>query len=157
MHESKEELAILTKYCLDNATLAQTLTNEYKEKHGAYPEDDAALDGFLKMEYAADRAESGKVESGAEPGPVPRAVVCNILAAHIKDKAGFFDAVAMLSKRPISPLGGLEQIIVRGDTAAGSAKLTYIPTPGESPRIVNPTDKAFRFRKVDRGWSLESL
>jgi hypothetical protein len=157
MHESKQRLAIQKEYGLDDATLTGILKNEYKAKHGVDP-DNAALDDFLVEEYAT-KPDAG--ESSAEPDPaspgLKRDALCNFLAAHVKDKAGFFDAAANLLFRPISPVGNLEHLGFGADTAKGDAKLTYIPPPGESPRVVKEHDKTFRFRKVDGGWLLDSL
>ena len=157
---SEEDLATLKTYGLDEATLKDTLKNEYKARHGVYP-DDATLLEAIDRQYGADAPGAGAIKNAAESEAAmlarKEAVVRNLVVVHVKDKAGFFEAAAKLSKRSVSPLGDLEWVIVRGDAATGSAKLTYIPTPGESPRIVKTHDKTFRFRKIDGGWLLDSL
>jgi hypothetical protein len=93
----------------------------------------------------------------------------DVVVSHIKDKAGFYEAVVKHfderaakrhEERPVEPLGELQRLDVHGahgEWATGSAKLTLIPGPGESPPVVNPIDKTFRFRKVNGGWLIDSL
>jgi hypothetical protein len=91
---------------------------------------------------------------------------CDAIVSHVKDKAGFYEAVSnhfderaakRHEKRPVPPLGELQHLDVHGEWASGTAKLTIIPGPGESPPRVNPIDKSFRFRKVNGGWLIDSL
>jgi hypothetical protein len=93
------------------------------------------------------------------------------IVAHVKDKAGFFEAVVKYlhersakrhDERPVSPLADLEDLDVRGDTATGHAKETIVPNvaggesplvPGRSPQIY---EKPFAFRRINGGWLLDS-
>ena len=102
------------------------------------------------------------VKSGTEPESALLAlkydVARNLVAAHVKDKVGFFEEVAKLSEdRPISPVGELEQVTAQGDSATGHSKMSITPGPGESPPAVEKIDKTFRFRRINGGWLLDSL
>jgi hypothetical protein len=143
---SKQTGAIVTKY-VDLATLNDDYENQYKKKHGV---------------------DLAKVQAGHEndptfvPPPHDEQLWRDAVVARVKDKAGFFEAVAKLSeKNPVSPLGDLEELAVHGDTATGHAKMTILPRPGESPpKAGGPPpiyDKPFKFRRVNGGWLLDSL
>ena len=82
----------------------------------------------------------------------------DVVVANVKDKAGFFEAVAKLSEKdPVWPVGDLEQVVVQSDTATGRAKLTFVPSAGEPRPTVDKIDKTFKFRRVNGGWLLDSL
>jgi hypothetical protein len=137
MHDSKESRAILTKYGLDDATIGDAIRKKYKEK------------------YDIDTADGA--EKVALPGDSERDLLVDIVATRVKDKAGFFEAERnLLAKASVSPVSDLEQLVVHNDTATGHAKITWVPTPGES-REVSKFDKTFKFRRIDGGWLLDSL
>jgi WD40 repeat protein len=131
---------IVGKY-VDAATLEDDYQKQYKEKHG--------MD--LK-ELRVDHQNNKKPATLARhDDPLWR----DIVAAHVKDKAGFVEAVAKYFQKrdpkqsdyyAITPLGGLEQLVVEGDTAKGRAKFTY-------PAIY---DEPFVFRRVNGGWLIDS-
>jgi hypothetical protein len=84
------------------------------------------------------------------------------VVAHIKDKAGFVEAVATLSKDPVwPPLGELDRLFVQGDTATGHAKETLVPRPGEPPPKPGKSplviDTTVGFRRVNGGWLIDSV
>ncbi len=132
---------------------------------GKYFDDQAAVDEYNKQ-Y--------KKKHGTDPRTPPHndQLWYDAVTAHVKDKAGFVEAVAKhfeesTAKRheenPISPLGDLEHLVVQGDTATGSAKETILRriASGESPpKAGGPPsthDKPFKFRRVNGGWLLDSL
>jgi len=141
--EAEEIGRIVGKY-FDDQAVADEYNNQYKKKHGTDPLTSPHDD---KLWYDA-------------------------VTAHVKDKAGFVEAVAKhfeesAAKRheqdPLSPLGDLEVLVVHGETATGHAKMTILPRvaagesplrPGQSPAIY---DKPFKFRRVNGGWLLDSL
>jgi hypothetical protein len=142
-HASKEEHAIVKEY-VDGTTLNDDYEKKYKEKHGI---------------------DLPKLRAGREtdptfvPPPPDRDLLRDVVAAHVKDKAGFFEANAKLSeKNPVSPLGDLEQLVIDDDTATGRAATPgfHYETPGKTPRKVeDKTYKAFHFRRVNGGWLLD--
>ena len=84
------------------------------------------------------------------------------LAAHVKEKAGFFEGVSRLfEEKTASPLGELEELAVEGDTATGHAKVTKVPDVegGESSlkarRLSVIRDELFKFRRVKGGWLID--
>ena len=111
---------------------------KYKDKHGV---------------------DLAKIGAGHESDPkfVPsnsdRDLLRDAVAAHVKDKTGFFEAVAKLQeKKTVSPLGELEELTVEGNSATGHAKVTIVPDveggesplkPGQPPVV---DDKPFKFR-----------
>ena len=138
---SERDLAIAKKY-VDLASIDGDYDKRYKEKHGV---------------------DLGKHRAGHENDPnyVPpasdRDLLRDTVASHVKDKAGFFEAVARLSEgAPGPPLGDLEKLIVNGGTATGRAKIALPPKPGERPPTVHWLEKTFRFRRIDGGWLLNS-
>jgi len=78
----------------------------------------------------------------------------------VKDKAGFFDAVAKLRVDTIDPLGDLTQVAIKGNTATGRAKKTLIPMPGESPTPPGSAppvyEKTVEFRRINGGWLIDT-
>jgi hypothetical protein len=92
-------------------------------------------------------------------------LLCDVVAAHVKDKAGFFEAVRNMYDRghDYGHLGELKQVTVEGDTASGQAVTIYqsllIEVSNEGKRIQKVVrsryDKTFRFRKVNGGWLIE--
>jgi hypothetical protein len=153
INDSKDTNAILKRFAVDEATLTSDLRREYKAKHGVEPADDKSLQDALEKEY--------KAQHGVPPDS-PHDVMSDILSRRIKDKAGFCESAAnVLSDRPASPIGDLEQVVVQDDTATGHASVQgfhHETPPGGAPRKVeDKLDKTFRFRKVDGGWLLDSL
>lgn len=152
MHPQKTN-AILKRYGVDEATLTSDLRREYEAKHGVEPAGDKALDDDLDKEYEA---------AHGVPPASRRDVMCDVLRRRIKDKAGFYEAaVNLLVDHPPSPIGDLEQVTVKDDTATGRATVSNFhceSPPNEAPRRVEDRlDKTFRFRKVNDGWLLDSL
>jgi hypothetical protein len=136
------------------ATLEDDYEKQYKEKHGI---------------------DLAKVRAGHEndpkfvPPPHDEQLWRNAVASHVKDKAGFCEAVAKHfderaanrhEENPVWPLGDLEHLVVQGDTATGSAKETILPRGGESPLKPGQSppiyQKPFKFRQVNGGWLLDS-
>ncbi len=152
----RETVPITSKY-VDEAAIENDYEKQYKAKHHI---------DFAKA-YAGHEHDPKFV-----PPPHDGQLFCDAVAAHVKDKAGFYDAVAKYFKEraakhhdepPICPLGDLEELTVQGDTATAHAKVTILPNvaggetpikPGESPAIY---DKPFKFRRVNGGWLLDSL
>ena len=141
MHDSKESRAILKKYGLDDAAVGDALRKKYKEKYG----------------IDIDTAEGAA--SVALLGDSDRDLLVDVVAAHVKDKAGFFEAeINQFEKNPVSPLGDLDQLVIDDDTATGRAATPgfHYETPGKTPRKVeDKTYKAFHFRRVNGGWLLD--
>jgi hypothetical protein len=147
---------ILEKY-LDSRTLNDDYFAEYKKKHGI---------DIKKL------AEEDPSKNTATPAP-PRDDFLwhETVAAHVKDKKGFYVAVANYFHEedvkknlggPVSLIGELQQLDIQDDTAEGSAKETLLPDvaggeaplkPGESPFV---HDKTFKFRRINGGWLLDS-
>jgi hypothetical protein len=113
------EAAVIVKKYVDLAAIQDDYEQRYKKKHGV---------------------DVAKVRAGREQDPtfVPPAhddqLWGDVVAAHIKDKAGFNEAVAKhfderAAKRhesnPVMPLGDLEHLAVHDDTATASAKGDY--------------------------------
>ena len=103
------------------------------------------------------------------PPPHDEQLWRDAVTANIKDKAGFYEAVAKHlderaakrhEKNPVWPLGDLEHLVVHDDTATGSAKETILPRGGESPLKSGPSppihEKTFKFRRINGSWSLDS-
>jgi hypothetical protein len=141
--EAEEIGRIVGKY-FDSPAAENDYNKQYKKKHG----------------------------TGPKTSPHDDQSWYDVVTAHVKDKAGLVEAVAkhfedIAAKRheenPISPLGDLENLVVRGDTATGSAKETILRriASGESPpKAGGPPsthDKPFKFRRVNGGWLLDSL
>ena len=151
---SKEMGAIVTKY-VDVATLDDDYEKQYKKKHGVNTA--MVTTGHEKAPKSA-------------PSPLDEQLWRDVLVAHVKDKAGFYEAVGEHFDKPAAdrheenpdfPLGDLEHLLVKGDTATGSAKETILPRGGESPRKPGESppiyEKPFEFRRVNGGWLLDSL
>ena len=110
--EAEEIGRIVGKY-FDPSAAENDYNEQYKKKHG--------------VDFA-------KVQAGHEndptfvPPPHDDQLWYDAVTAHVKDKAGFYEAVAKhfdesAAKRheeePVNPLGDLEHLIVQGDTATG--------------------------------------
>lgn len=164
--QDEQSYAVLKRYGVDETTLTRDLKREYKAKHGVEPADDKALLDFLEKEYKAkhgvDAPESRDTWS-RELDLWYRDIWTDVLWRHIKDKAGFYAAAVNLAleKYPDPPLGDLEQVAVQNDTATGRVAFPsfhYETPPGKKTRKVEDTIyKTFYFRKVNRGWLLDSL
>ena len=146
-HNSKEEQAIVKKY-VDSTAANAAFEKKYKERHG------------IDISEASKGHETDPMYKPPSPDPD---LFRELIAAHVKDKAGFVEAVAKLSEsNPVCPLGDLENLVLRGDTATGSAKETFLPRigntppppPGQSPSVY---ERPFTFRRVNGGWLLDSL
>lgn len=152
-----EVIARLVGRFLDTRTLNDDYEKQYKKKHGI---------DIAKVE------EGHKNDPTFVPPPHDEQLWRDVVAAHVKDKAGFYEAVAKHfderaaerhEENPISPLGGLEHLVVEGDTAKGSAKETILRriASGESPpKAGGPPpiyEKPFKFRRINDGWLLDSL
>jgi hypothetical protein len=144
MHDSKESRAILKKYGLDDAALGDALRKKYKERYG----------------IDIDTAEGAA--SVASLGDSDRELLVDVVAAHVKDKAGFFEAeINQFEKESVSPLGDLEQLVVDDHTATGRAATPgfhYETPPGKAhQKIEDKIYQTFKFRRVNGGWLLDSL
>lgn len=143
---SKESRAVVEKY-VDNAAASAEFEKKYKEKHG--------ID-------ITETSKGHETDPTYTPPAPDRDLLRDAVAAHVKDKAGFYDAAANLfAKTPASPLGDLKQMVVHDDTATGRVATPgfhYETPPGESPRKVeDKIYKPFEFRRVTGGWLLDSL
>jgi hypothetical protein len=143
---------LIRKY-LDTSTLNEDFQKQYEKKHGVD-----------QVKSEADHQSDQKFV----PPPRDDQLWHDIVAAHINDKAGFYEAVAKYfdesaAKRhegnQISKLGDLEQVVLHDDTASGQAKVTIMPRPGETKGGGPPPayDKPFKFRRIDGGWLIDSL
>jgi hypothetical protein len=151
---SEEMGAIVPKY-VDVATLDDDYDKQYKKKHGI------------------DIAE---VSAGHDndptfvPPPYDEQLWRDVVVAHVKNKAEFCEAVEKHfdktaadrhEENPVFPLGDLEHLVVKGDTATGSAKETILPRGGESPRKPGQSppvyEKPLKFQRVNGGWLLDSI
>lgn len=142
MSSSEESRAIVKKY-VDGAAANDEFQKKYRKKHGI---DIAKL------------VEGRENDPTFRPPPPDRDLLRDAVAAHVKDKAGFYEAATdLFVKTAVSPLGDLEDLTVHDDTATGRAKRTIVPTPGESPPAVDKIDKTLKFRRVNGGWLLDSL
>jgi hypothetical protein len=142
MHDSKESRAILKKYGLDDAAVGDALRKKYKEKYG----------------IDIDTAEGAA--SVALLGDSDRDLLVDVVAAHVKDRAGFFEAENNpFVEATVSPFGDLEQLVVHDDTATGRAATSSFhdeTPPGEATRKVeDKIYKTFYFRRVNGGWLLD--
>jgi hypothetical protein len=155
MEQGSKEMGPIVPQYVDLATLGDDYEKQYKKKHG--------------IDLAKFRAEHEHDRTFVAPPPHDDQLWRDVVAAHIKDKAGFFEAVAKHfderdAKRheeaPVSPLGELEQVVVHDDMATGHAKMTILRRPGESPpKSEKPSvyEKPFKFRRLNGGWLLDSL
>lgn len=154
MMHPKETGLIVPQY-VDVATLNEDYQKQYKKKHGI---------DLAKFEQEHEN------DPTFVPPPHDEQLFRDVLAAHIKDKAGFYEAVAKCfderdARRhelgPIMPLGDLEHLVVNDDTATGTAKQTILPRPGESPLKPGQAppiyEKPFKFRRINGGWLLDSM
>ena len=140
--------------------------------------DPVPFEDFQKQYKKEHRIDYAKAMAAYQKDPMNAAnpddlqLKVDVVAAHVKDKAGFVEAVAKhfvesAAKRhtldPVDPLGDLEHLFVKGDIASGLAKITILPKvaggegplkPGQSPAVY---DKPFKFRRVNGGWLLDSL
>jgi hypothetical protein len=88
-------------------------------------------------------------------------LLCDVVAAHVQDKAGFFEAVSNLFDQGdrYEPLGELKQLTVVGDTASGQAESMkqHLSSSGDGVEKVvrRRYDQTFQFRKVNGGWLIE--
>ena len=93
--------------------------------------------------------------------PAEHQLRCDVLAAHVRDKPGFAEAVCNLPERPsgYSPLGELKQLTVEGDTASGQAEMVNEDQVsygnGVHKVVCSRYDKTFHFRKVNGGWLID--
>ncbi len=129
------------------AGIEEEYEKKYKAKHG--------------IDVAKLRAEHGH-DPKFEPPVRDDELWVDAVAAHIKDKVGFVEAVAKVSNTDTtSPLGELEDVTVKDDTAAGRATTLgyhYETPPGKPPqKITDKHYKDYKFRRVNGGWLLDSL
>ena len=88
-------------------------------------------------------------------------LLCDVVAAHVKDKAGFFEAVRNLFDLDYygGLLGELKQVSVEGDTASGQAEMVNEDQVsygnGVHKVVCSRYDKTFHFRKVNGGWLID--
>ena len=108
-------------------------------EHGAKA-DGLVIQEYLKGDIGGEYEKRYKQEYGGHehdpnftPPPSDRDLLRDVVAEHVKDKAGFFDAVEKLHVDTIRPLGDLTQVAIKGNTATGRTKITHIPRLGESP------------------------
>ena len=151
---SQEMGPIVPKY-VDLATLGDDYEKQYKKKHG--------------VDLAKLQAEH-KNDPTFVPPSQDEQLWRDVVAAHIKDKAGFYEAVAKHfderdakrhEEKPVSPLGDLEQVVVQDDTATGHAATLgfhYETPPGKpTQKVEDRIDKTFKFRRINGGWLMDSL
>jgi hypothetical protein len=149
------EATMIVKKYVDLGTIQDDYEQKYKKKHG--------------IDLAKHRA-GHETDPKYVPPKHDEQLWRDVVAAHIKDKAGFFEAVAKHfderdAKRhevnPVMPLGELEHLVVHDDTATGNAKETILPRSGESPLKPGQAppvyEKSFKFRRINGGWLLDSL
>ena len=148
------DVAAIVKKYVDTARIGDAYKKKYKEKHG------------IDIAKAVERYKN---DPTLTPPPRDRQLLRDVVAAHIKDKAGFYEAVGKYSDKraadrheanPVCPIGDLEQLVVQGDTATGKAKVTILPRGGESPRRPGQPARAYekplKFRRINGGWLLDS-
>jgi hypothetical protein len=92
-------------------------------------------------------------------------LVRDVMAAHVRDKAGYFEAVRNLLdlSNDRGFVGELKQVTVEGDTASGQADSIYQSLSNEvsdegkrvQKRVRTRFDNTLRFRKVNGGWLIE--
>lgn len=155
--DTKEIDRIIKEY-VDTRTLDRDYEKAYQKKHG------------IDLKKFTEDHQHDKTPVSAPPQD--EELVQSVVAAHVEDKAGFFEAVEKYlheravkeqSVGPVHPLGDLQQLAVHGDTAEGRAKETILPNvaggegplkSGESPAVY---DRSFKFRRVNGGWLIDSL
>jgi hypothetical protein len=124
----------------------------------------------IVQRYLSGAPGKGRVlgDSGALLGPgaakTPgRDAVRDRLAARVKDMAGFFEAIGKYDAEHFGsppPLGELEQLVVRGDIAAGRALTTCIRyeshDAGPPQKIEEKVRRTFLFKRRNGGWLLDA-
>jgi hypothetical protein len=146
--DSDESNAIIKRY-VDLTAANDEYESQYKAKHG--------VDLKKLMKEHQDDPEF-------VPPAQDREIFRDAVAEHVKDKPGFYESAAKMfvETTPVFPLGDLEHLVVKGDTAKGSAVQTIVSRSGESssqgPGQSQPVyEKSFEFRRVGNGWLLDSL
>jgi hypothetical protein len=115
-----------------------------------------------KKENSAKMAAAHKDDPYFNAPPPDPSLLRDVVAEHVKDKAGFFDAVVKLMcvGEPIHPLGDLKSVVIKGNSATGRAMKTLLPRPGESPTPPGqaPTvyEKTVEFRRINGGWLINT-
>ncbi len=158
MEQGSKEMGPLVPKYVDMTALGEDYEKQYKKKHG--------------IDFAKFSAEHQHDQTFVPPPPHDDQLWYDAVVSHVKDKLGFCLAVGKhFDERdaknhavgPISPLGDMEHLVVKGDTATGRAKETLLPNvaagesplkPGQSPAVY---DKPFEFRRVNGCWLLDSL
>jgi len=132
------------------------------------------LKKFVDANWEADFKRKYQEKFGMEPKniygyptvygslkPAEHQLRCDILAAHVKDKAGFVEAVCNLPERVrgYPPPGRLMQVTVDGDTATGKAEMISESKAsygnGVYKVVCTRYDTTYYFRKVNGGWLIE--
>lgn len=152
------------------AALGKRYLEEYKRKHGHAE----AIDKYLakavpywesknKGTGASKTGESDAIpaadKAAVDDLPVDEELARAALYDATKDKVGFFTAVQKVlgEDRKANIIGDLEQVAVKGDKATGRAKITILPTRGESRPAAETIDKTFEFQRVNGGWLLDGV
>jgi hypothetical protein len=152
-HSEAEEIGRIVEKYVDVASLHADYEKKYKEKHGI---------------------DIAKVTAGHEndqtfvPPPHDDQLWRDVVASHVKDKAGFYEAVAKSfedraakqhEENPVMPLGDLENLVVHEDTATGSVKETILRSGGESSRKPEEEppvyDRPLKFQRINGGWLID--
>jgi hypothetical protein len=112
------------------------------------------------MDHATFREKLRKDPTVAAMETSEHQLLCDVVAAHVRDKAGFFEAVSNLfGGDNYEPLGELKQVTVEGDTASGQAEAMFqsweSSGDGVQKVVRSRYEKTFHFRKVNGGWLIE--
>jgi hypothetical protein len=161
--------AVQEKFGPDEAQFGKMYFEAYKQKHDHAELIDKFLAKAVPFWKSKKNAGAGpKAEEATTPPPEEAAAIDALpkddelgrqaLYGATKDKIGFFVSVQTILEKDRRPndIGDLEQLIIKDDTAEGSAKVTIMPGSGESPEV-RKIEKTFKFRRVNDGWLLDSL
>jgi hypothetical protein len=111
------------------------------------------------MDHATFREKLRSDPSVAALESSEHQLLCDVVAAHVRDKAGFFEAANNLFNRgDYDPLGELKQLTVEGETASGQAEAifqSWLIDGGGKKVVRSRYDKTVHFRKVNGGWLIE--
>ena len=139
-----ERAPLIVKEFVDDK-LQSDFDKKFKEKFG--------------MDHATFREKLRSDPNVAAQETSEHQLLCDVVAAHVRDRAGFFEAVSNLFDQGDEPLGELKQIMVDGDTASGQTEsmMQHLSSSGDGVyKVVRSRyDKTFQFRKVNGGWLID--